>query len=313
MQLKKEFNQYWDKLKYDLGSVITDALLDPKVVEIMLNEDGGLWIERHGSEPEYVCDMEPSKAYMIICSVAASVNAVVNAENPDIGTELPVDGSRFQGVIYPSVENPIFTIRKRANVVYSFDDYVDQKIMTKNQAQVIKKLVKERKNVLIVGGTGTGKTTLANAYLKEVSICDPTSRVVIIEDTKELQCESKNKTCLKTSKTRNMFDLLRVTMRLRPSRICVGEVRGAEAFSLISAWNTGHGGGVATVHANSAEAGVKRLANLFTLNNYAPVKSLIAEAINAIVSIQKTNEGRRIEEILELDCENEEYIFKNVA
>jgi type IV secretion system protein VirB11 len=167
---------------------------------------------------------------------------------------------------------------------------------------------------LVVGGTGTGKTTLLNAIILVISEVSPEHRVVIIEDTVELQCSSKNVVQLRTSDTVTMQGLLRVTMRLRPDRILVGEVRGAEALALLKAWNTGHPGGLATVHANDASAGLLRIKQLIEegLQGGKADPEVIAEAVGFVVVIKKTSgaPGRRISEMVRvLGYKNGEYVL----
>lgn len=302
----------WERLKFDLGEVILSYLQNNDVIEIMVNPDSTLWVEKHGEIIEQVGKISPEKTMMIINTVAYSMNSIVDINNPDISAEFPVDGSRFQGAIPPIVEAPSFSIRKKAIKIYTLDDYVKFETLSKSQRNIISEICKSKKNILIVGATASGKTTFANAILKEISEVDPDSRMGIIEDTRELQCDIKNKISLKTSDTRDMNHLLKIMMRLRPNRICVGEVRGVEAYALLMAWNTGHGGGVATVHANNAKSGIKRIEQILTAHNINPVPAILAEAINFIISIQKTENGRKIKEIIEVKCERNEYVFKDI-
>ena len=302
----------WKILKHDLGSELLSYLLDPSIIEIMLNNDGNLWIEKHGQDMQNVGFLRPEKAMMIINTMASSLNLVVNANDPIFGGEIPIDGSRFQAMIPPVVNAPTFSIRKKALKIFSLDDYILSNIISCEQAKILSKMVNERKNILIVGATSSGKTTFANAILKEISVTDPNCRIAIIEDTQELQCDIKNKIVARTSKNKSIHDLIISLMRYRPDRICVGEIRGGEAFSLLMAWNTGHCGGIATVHANNAKAGIKRIESILMSHNYKPVPEIIVEAINIVVNIQKTSEGRKVNEILELNCENGEYIFNTI-
>lgn len=308
----KDQMENWERLKFDLGAQILSYLEDDDVIEIMVNPDSSIWIEKHNQDMKEVGKLTPEKTMMIINTVAYSLNAIVDQKNPDISAEFPIDGSRFQATIPPIADAPSFSIRKKAIKIYSLADYVSLKTITEKQRDLISKICSEKKNILIVGATGTGKTTFANALLKEISVLDPNCRIGIIEDTRELQCDIKNKHSLKTSENRNIQDLLKIMLRLRPNRICIGEVRGAEANDLITAWNTGHSGGIATVHANNGRAGIRRIEQILKANRMNPVPEIIAEAINVIVSIQRSGFGRKVEEILEVSCENNEYIFKEI-
>ncbi|MGD0475617.1 MAG: P-type conjugative transfer ATPase TrbB [Candidatus Velthaea sp.] len=288
-----------EKLERELGPTIVAALADPAVVEVMLNADGGLWLDVLGEGMRDTgVRMSAMQAENLLRTIAAALEISVNAEQPILEGTLPFDGSRFAGVLPPISNRPVFAIRKRAGLVFTLDDYVQKGICDPHTADVIRQAVAERQNILIVGSTGSGKTTLANAVLDEICTQHREQRLVIIEDTVELQCSAPNHVALKTSDSADMTRLLRTTMRLRPDRIVVGEVRGAEALALLKAWNTGHPGGLATVHANSAVAGLVRLEQLVQEANVPPQPQLIAEAVDLLVSIVRTPEGRRIQEVV---------------
>lgn len=287
-----------EALRRNVGADVLRLLEDPKVVEVMLNPDGGLWIDEMGAGMRQVGSMDPVRSLSIINSVAALLGAVVTADQPILECELPIDGSRFEALIPPLVAQPVFTIRKKALLVFTLADYVNKGIMTNGQKEAIEEAVRGRENILVAGGTSTGKTTLANAILHSVSLLDPDHRIVIIEDTLELQCAAPNTVFLRTSENTDMTRLLRATMRLRPDRIVVGEVRDASALALLKAWNTGHPGGVGTVHANSAEAALVRVGQLVQEAGVPPQPELIAEAVNVVVSIKRTATGRVVDEIV---------------
>jgi type IV secretion system protein VirB11 len=237
------------------------------------------------------------RALTIVNTVAAMLDAVVTPQQPILECELPLDGSRFEALIPPLVERASFALRKKAALVFALDDYVDKGIMTAAQKQAIEQAVANRHNLLVSGGTGTGKTTLANAILDAVARLDAEHRVVVIEDTRELQVNAENVVFLRTSDNTDMTRLLRATMRLRPDRIVVGEVRDGSALALLKAWNTGHPGGVGTVHANDASAALIRIGQLIQEAGVPPNPELIAEAVNVVVSIKRTADGRRVEEV----------------
>lgn len=296
-----------EKLSRELGSACMNALADATVIEIMLNSDGTLWVERFGEPIVGIGEMSESKAKALLGTIASYLNTTITASNPILECELPIDGSRFEGLLPPIVSRPSFTIRKKALKVFSLEEYVYNGMLSKQQYQHIKKSIYNpkdfhapKKNILIVGSTGSGKTTLANALIDAMVKQTPEDRLVIIEDTAEIQCLAKNHVLLRTSHHVNMLSLLRATMRLRPDRILVGEVRGAEALDLLKAWNTGHSGGIATVHANSATAGLIRLEQLIAEATPAPMQTLIAEAIDLVVFITKTPQGRMVKEIIQV-------------
>lgn len=286
-----------EALRRAMGSEILDPLGDPQVVEIMLNPDGSLWVDRLGAGMQRVASIEPVRALTIVNTIAAMLDAVVTPDRPILECELPLDGSRFEALIPPLVERASFALRKKAALVFALADYVAKGIMTQAQCQAIEDAVADRRNILVSGGTGTGKTTLANAILDAVARVSRDHRIVVIEDTRELQVNAENVVFLRTSDNTDMTRLLRATMRLRPDRIVVGEVRDGSALALLKAWNTGHPGGVGTVHANDASAALIRVGQLIQEAGVPPNPELIAETVNVVVSIKRIAEGRRIEEV----------------
>lgn len=287
-----------EKLRRELGPQICGFLAEPLVIEVMLNPDGSLWVERLGSPMQRVGTMPGYLAEALIGTVASTLRTTVTRENPILECELPLDGSRFEAILPPNVAGPTFTIRRKAAKIFTLAEYVADEIMTARQADTIREAVADKANILVVGGTGTGKTTLTNAIIDHMAETVGDERLVIIEDTAEIQCRSPNAVILRSTEYADMLRLLKATMRLRPDRIIVGEVRGAEALSLLKAWNTGHPGGVATVHANDAVSGLTRLESLVAEATAAPQRPVIAAAVNVIVSIAKTGEGRRVRDVL---------------
>ena len=287
-------------LRTALGSDITTALDDPNVIEIMVNPDGKLWLDKLGTG-RFDTDkiLAPDEGERVVRLVASHINQDVTITSPIISAELPGKGERFEGVMPPVTTAPCFSIRKGAVAVFTLEDYIKVGTMSEEQAQALKYAVTSRQNILIVGGTSSGKTTLANALLSEIS--DTGDRVLILEDTRELQCKAKDTVALRThGKSVTLADLLRSTLRLRPDRIIVGEVRGPEALDMLKAWNTGHPGGIATVHANSAKAALSRIEQLILEGVTIAPRELIAEAIDIIVFISGRGTQRRIETIARL-------------
>lgn len=289
-----------EKLRRDLGIIIESALADPRTVEIMLNADGKLWQERLGEQMHCIGTMSANRAEAVIKTVAGFHGKEVTRFKPTIEGELPLDGSRFAGQLPPIVHAPTFAIRKKAISIFTLNEYVESGIMSDVQCEVIKAAIAAHRNILVVGGTGSGKTTLVNAIINEMVEFSPTERIFIIEDTGEIQCAAEN--CVQYHSTLDvtMTMLLKTTLRMRPDRILVGEVRGAEALDLLDAWNTGHEGGTATLHANNAMAGLTRLKSLITRNTAAPaeIEPLIGEAVHLVIHIIRTPEGRRVQEIV---------------
>lgn len=286
------------KLEREMGDAVLTSLRDPDVIEVLLNPDGSLWEERFGTGMRVIGEMAAVRAENLIGTIANALGGEpVTRDNPIVEGELPLDGSRFEGAIPPVVERPIFAIRKKALKIFTLEDYVSDGIMTEAQRQVILEHIRQKHNILVAGGTGSGKTTLCNAILHAIAEMYPDIRMAIIEDTRELQCPIQNKVMLRTSDTIDMTRLLKVCLRLRPDGIGLGEVRDKAALAMVKAWNTGHGLGVCTTHANSPEAALVRIENLIQEANVPPNPSVIAEAINCVVSIQKTKEGRRVDGI----------------
>lgn len=305
-----------EKLVRELGPTIMAGLADPKVVEIMINPDGALWFDVLGAGMHDTGKrLLPAKVENMIGTIAAMLDRTVSAEHPMLQGELPIDGSRVQGVLPPVVSAPTLAIRKRASLVYTFEDYVRDGILPQVYADKLRQAVRDRENVLIVGATGSGKTTLANALLFELSgAIGERERVIIIEDTVELQCTAPNTVAMRTSDEVDMTGCLKITMRLRPDRIVVGEVRDHAALALLKAWNTGHPGGLCTVHANGAAAGLLRLEQLIAESRgIKPQPELIAEAVHWIVFITRTATSRRVTELVRTrGVENGRYVLEHV-
>ncbi|MBM7324804.1 P-type conjugative transfer ATPase TrbB [Agrobacterium sp. S2] len=289
------------KLQDALGDQLCLALDDTTVVEIMLNPDGRLFIERLGNGVAEAGVMTAAAAEVVIGSVAHALQSEANDERPIISGELPIGGHRFEGLLPPIVSGPAFTIRRRASRLIPLDDYVTSNVMTEAQASAIRSAIDARMNIVISGGTGSGKTTLANAIIAEIVSTAPDDRMVVLEDTAEIQCAAENAVCLHTSDTIDMARLLKSTMRLRPDRIIVGEVRDGSALTLLKAWNTGHPGGVTTIHSNTAMSALRRLEQLTAEASQQPMQEVIGEAVDLAVSIERTGKGRRVREVIHIE------------
>jgi len=288
-------------LRTALGASIVAWLEDPAIVEVMLNPDGRLWIDRLSDGLTDTGErLSAADGERIIRLVAHHVGAEVHAGAPRVSAELPETGERFEGLLPPVVAGPAFAIRKPAVAVFTLEDYVAVGIMAADQAAVLRAAVLERRNVLVAGGTSTGKTTLTNALLAEVA--KTADRVVLIEDTRELQCKAPNLVALRTKDgVASLSDLVRSSLRLRPDRIPIGEVRGSEALDLLKAWGTGHPGGIGTIHAGTALGALRRLEQLIQEAVITVPRALIAETIDVVAVLAGRGAKRRLAELARVD------------
>ncbi|WP_428833725.1 P-type conjugative transfer ATPase TrbB [Paracoccus denitrificans] len=288
-------------LRTALGPAISALLRDPDIVEVMLNPDGRIWVDRlRDGLADTNQVLSASDGERIIRLVAHHVGAEVHAHNPRVSAELPETGERFEGLLPPVVAAPAFAIRKPAVAVFNLDDYVDTGIMTRMQAEALRLAVATRANILVSGGTSTGKTTLTNALLAEVAKTQ--DRVVIIEDTRELQCAAPNLVAMRTTDgVATLSDLVRSSLRLRPDRIPIGEVRGAEALDLLKAWGTGHPGGIGTIHAGSGIGALRRLEQLIQEAVITVPRALIAETVDIVAVLSGRGSARRLAELVRVE------------
>lgn len=288
-------------LRTALGPAITGYLEDNSIVEVMLNPDGRLWVDRLKEGLADTGDkLLPADGERIVRLVAHHVGAEVHPGNPRVSAELPETGERFEGLLPPVVTAPVFAIRKPAVAVFTLSDYVANGIMTAEQADALRLAVENRKNILVAGGTSTGKTTLTNALLAEVA--KTADRVVLIEDTRELQCAAPNLVAMRTKDgVASLSDLVKSSLRLRPDRIPIGEVRGSEALDLLKAWGTGHPGGIGTIHANTAIGALRRFEQLVQEAVVTVPRALIADTIDLIAVLSGRGSARRLTEIALVD------------
>lgn len=288
-------------LRTALGPAIIGWLEDPAIVEVMLNPDGRLWIDRlAGGLADTGLRLSAADGERIMRLVAHHVGAEVHPASPRVSAELPGTGERFEGLIPPVVAAPAFAIRKPAVAIFSLRDYAASGIMTSDEAEILRSAILQRRNVLVAGGTSSGKTTLVNALLAEVA--STADRVVLIEDTRELQCKAPNLVALRTKDgVASLSDLVRSSLRLRPDRIPIGEVRGAEALDLLKAWGTGHPGGIGTIHAGSALGALRRLEQLIQEAVITVPRALIAETIDLIAVLAGRGSARRLVELAVVD------------
>lgn len=288
-------------LRSALGPLLLARLDDPAVGELMVNPDGRVWVERFDvGVVDTELMMSPADAERVMRLVAHHVGAEVHAGRPRLSAELPGTGERFEGQLPPVAAAPTFAIRKPARELFTLDDYVRTGVMDATQALVLWNAVRERRNILVVGQTSSGKTTLVNALLEKVA--QTTDRVIVCEDVGEIQCAAANLVTLKTVEgVVSLTDLVRSTLRLRPDRIIIGEVRGPEALDLVKAWGTGHPGGIGTLHAGSALGALLRLEQLIQEAVVTVPRGLIAETIDLIAVLAGRGRQRRLIELSRLE------------
>jgi type IV secretion system protein VirB11 len=289
------------KLKFELGADIVAALENPNVLEVCVNSDGHLWLEEKGKRLyDTGRKIAPSNLVAALGTIAAMNGMELNENNSVLEGKLPLDGSRVEGTIPPTTpDGPSVSIRKHASAIFPLSQYVSEGRIPQEQADYLREAIRDARNILVAGGTSSGKTTFVNALIKELLGIAPDDRLIVIEDTLELQCATANKQNFVASGKINMQKLLKTAMRYRPDRIIIGEVRGGEALDLLKSWNTGHPGGLATVHANNAAAALLRLEQLISEVSVTPMQALIAEAVNVVVYMMEFGKlGRQVTEII---------------
>ncbi|BBF66206.1 P-type conjugative transfer ATPase TrbB [Acidithiobacillus ferridurans] len=297
-----------EQMRRILGAEIAALFDDTGVVEIMANPDGRVFVERLGSGISPLGEIDASRVQSLLGLMADYLHTTVSRDRPIVEGAMPIEflRSRFAGAIPPMVEGASFSIRLPARSVYTLDQYVEAGIITAAQLDTLSDAVLSRNNILVSGGTGSGKTTLANAIIDRISkLSDIGTRIVIIEDTRELQCTAPNVVQFLTDDDAgiDMTRLLKLTLRYRPDRILVGEVRDKAALALLKAWNTGHPGGIATLHANNPEAALLRLDQLCQEAGVPAQQTLIHEAVDIVLQIARDSNhpaGRRISAILDV-------------
>jgi P-type conjugative transfer ATPase TrbB len=288
-----------------LGDDIGGLQKEPDVTDIICNpplpgEDFcRIWVSRIGRDREPVARMSPERAIRLIGSVAASMGKEATEETPSVEGFLITNGARFQGLVYPSVNGGFFAIRKHASAVFPYSQYVDERKMTSRQVDVIERAIGDRLNIIIAGGTGSGKTTLLNATILSMTTISPHHRFFIIEDNPELKCSAPDRTMTATSHSMSIRDLVKAAMRSFADRIIVGETRGPEMLDILDVWNTGHEGGAATIHSNTAHPkyALKRIEHLLLKANLRYMQPVIAETVNLVICIESSRGHRRVNQV----------------
>lgn len=316
----KSNDRMLELLEYSLGAIVPLLKMD-NVVEVMLNPDKTVWVDTL-DKGMYKTNLEidPIDSERTIHTIASHVDRIVDYKEPILSAELPGSGYRFQGNLPPISKYPSFTIRKKALMILTLDNYIENKNLTVKEKEIIQQAIINKQNILIVGGTSTGKTTFANAVLNEISILCPNDRIAILEDTSEIECNSKNKYEFKTSDFVHMKDLVKSSMRMRPDRIVIGEVRGEEALNVITAWNSGHPGGLCTIHSDSAIGGIQQLEQYIERVSINKQEKLIAKSVNIIIVLERiiinNRPIRRVKGIYKMngyDNIKKEYKIENIS
>ena len=288
---------------------IEEYILDPEISEVMVNASGRIFVERLGRLEELASvQLDKKHLEVAVKNIARRLGDDISEEKPLLDSRLP-DGSRVAAVFSPcSVGGTTLVIRKFHNRWFSIAELVSMNSVTEEVAKLLDAAIAGRKNVLISGGTSTGKTTLLNAVASEIAAEE---RIVLIEDTSEIQLNKPNLVRLEARGERpglpaiTIRDLVRMSLRLRPDRIVIGEVRGGEAFDLLQALNTGHSGSLSTVHANSAVQALAKFANYILQSGvdlpYVAIRGGIAESLNLIVQIERRQGKRLVTEVVSVE------------
>jgi type IV secretion system protein VirB11 len=316
METLEQLKRLDAKLRRELGFEIVQALENPDVLEVCVNSDGRIWAEEKRKRLyDTGRKIAPENLIAALGTIAAMNGTELNESTPVLEGRLPLDGSRVEGSIPPTTpDGPSMSIRKHASAIFPLSQYVSEGRIPQAEADFLREAIRDAKNILVAGGTSSGKTTFVNALIRELLEIAPDDRIIVIEDTLELQCATTNKQNFVAAGTVTMQKLLKTAMRYRPDRIIIGEVRGGEALDLLKSWNTGHPGGLATVHANNAAAALLRLEQLIAEVSVTPMKALIAEAVNVVVYMQEFGRlGRQVTEIIRVTGYGEEgYRYESV-
>ena len=302
-------------LRRQLGE-FCQYLEDPEVVEISLNPDNKIWIDRLGDPLRCVGEMKPEAAETFIGTVANTVRRVINYDHSSLQCRLPIGGHRFQAMCPPTTLAWVFSIRRHASAVFPLQQYEDDGIISDIQHQAIVAALKAERNIFITGGTGSGKTTFVNSLLAHEYVVN--SRIIICEDTPELLWTGANVVAMCTSEKVTMRDLVIGAMRLRPDRLVIGETReGGPMLEALKAMGTGHRGGITTLHANSALHAVSiRIEMLLQEVSATPLRTLIAETVDVIIHFEGISDFpyRKVTEIKTVrGYQNGEYDLQNLA
>ena len=302
--MPEDGREHAEAMRRHLGAGVVAALGDDDVTEIYVNAgDGAVWLDRRSmGRVRSAIELAEGQIRSFLNAVASAQRVELTRRHPQIQAELPDDGlfrqARLQGLVPPLAAAPVFVLRKPATRVFGLDEYVRQGILAPAHRAALRQAVEARQNVLVAGGTRSGKTTLVNAVLREIAERCPRDRVVVLEDTRELQCAASDRLGLRTTEEVDLAGLVRLTLRASPDRIVIGEVRDQAAMQLLDAWSTGHPGGVATVHATDAVGALERLDRLAQRNGVPSQAHLVAEAVDLVAVIVGGSRPRRVRELV---------------
>lgn len=301
----KERNHIFNLIKNEINGYgpLTDLLNNDMVTEIMVNGINDIYVEVEGKivKDESVSFINDEHIVRTVQRIVQPLGRTIDAVNPMVDARLP-DGSRLNAVIPPlSLRGPVVTIRKFSKGMQSIDDLLRMGTMTTHMARFLEACVKAKLNIIISGGTGTGKTTLLNILS---GFIPDEERIITIEDAAELKLHQSHVISLETRMVNyegegeiTIRDLVRNSLRMRPDRIIVGEVRGKEAFDMLQAMNTGHEGSITTLHANSTDDAINRLETMMLMNDMElpvnAIRNYIEKAINIVVQVDRLSDGKR--------------------
>ena len=318
MVKSEHYNITMDALISSMKDILP-YMQDKKVFEVYVNPDHKIWTDSLNVGRSFTGkEIAPEKTRGIILAVAALTNQLVTNEHPVLDADIPGNAffpkCRFEGNLPNVVPSPTLNIRKHPETIFTLEDYVKQGTLTELQYKVLIDAIHTKKNIIAAGGTKSGKTTFLNAILAEIAKLD--DRVILIEDTPELQCAARDCVQMRATSTFTMEDCLKQVLRMTPDRIVVGEVRSGEALALLDAWSTGHGGGCSTVHSNSAKDTLLRLENMTARVSKNPQQSTIAQAVNFVVYLKYTGQARKVQDIIEIlgwDSGTKKYTYRSLA
>lgn len=308
-------SRIYEAIKHALGADVIALMEDDSVIEILRNANGSLCVERSGCEMEEIPNsLSDRNVESLIRLLASNANETCGEKNPSLAIKLPYWHARFQALLPPVVDAPSFSIRKHAKLVFSLEHYLASESLTKTQYEVVLDAIAQRENIVISGGTGSGKTTIANAILAKMIASG--DRIITVEDTPELRLPS-NKGLQIFSKANIGYgsqQALKDILRLRPDRIVLGELRDGACLDLIKAWNTGHSGGLTTIHANSCELALKRVESLIAEVSVNIPRELIAQTVNLIIQVKRAGPKRVVSEIMKIKgLKHGDYVFELVG
>jgi type IV secretion system protein VirB11 len=276
---------------------------DPLTQDIIANSNGEIFQAKTGEKGLIkIGKLESGQIERIIDTVASFANKELKNLNSILECEIPHTGDRFQGLLPPVVSSPSFVIRCKPRYVFSLESYLNRNAITNAQHRALSDGLKTKKNIFVAGSTGSGKTTFINALTDTFK--DSSERLVICEDTPELCLPNSISQKLLTSKEQSFNDLVRATLRLRPDRIVIGELRGKEAYEFLKAMNTGHQGGLSSIHANSALLALERFNSLCREAVNFHCRDLIGETIDVVAFMERSVNGPILKELVKVEGYN---------